>query len=313
MPGLDAAALLRRPLPTVRQGHAARDAVLYALGVGACVGADDLDWDHLPYVHGEPPRVVPTFCTVLGDPGFWMSAPDTGLDWRLLVHGEESVRWLAPIPAEGEVIAQHRVCRVEDRGAQRGSAFVVERLLRDAAGGQTLAVMRTTVVARGNGGWTPAGMPLMALGEPAEPAPPPLPQRAPDRVLLVPTDRRAPLLHRLNADPNPLHVDPVAARAAGFERPIMHGMCTFGTLALHLVQAWCGGEPVRLEALRARFTAPLYPGQRLRCEFWQQPEGLRFRVGVDGAGTVVLQDGWARLREPDTSAAGRAGPADPPA
>lgn len=303
MPGLDAAALLRRSLPTVRQRYAERDAALYALGVGACLDADELQWAHLPYVHGEPLRVVPTFCTVLGDPGFWMSAPDTGLDWRLLVHGEESVRWLAPIPAEGEVVARHRVCRVEDRGVKRGSAFVVERELLDASDGRVLAVMRSTVVARGNGGWTPDGSPALALGEPAEPATPPLPQRAPDRVLVVPTDRRAPLLHRLNADPNPLHVDPVAARAAGFERPIMHGMCTFGTLALHLVQAWCDGDPARLQALRARFTAPLYPGQRLRCEFWQQSEGLRFRVGVDGSSVIVLQDGWAQLREPEALSA----------
>ena len=292
---MDPQALLRRALPTVRQAWTHRDTILYALAVGAAQGQEAWDEGQLRFVHEPQLQALPTLCAVLGDPGFWMREPGSTLDWPRLVHGEESVEWFQPLPAQGEIVARHRVCRVEDRGAERGASFVVERWLTDATSGQPLARAWTTVVARGDGGFSPPDGPLQQLGEPAEAALPPLPTRSPDAVVTRATLAHQSLLYRQLADPNPLHVEPAAARRAGFERPILHGMCSFGILGLVVVNTFCDAQPARLAALRARFTAPLYPGETLVCEFWREDADLRFRVTARERGAAVLNQGWARL------------------
>ena len=262
---IDPEALLQRALPTMRQAWTTRETILYALAVGAGQHAEAWDETQLRFLYEPGLQALPTLCAVLGDPGFWMREPDSGLDWRRLVHGEESVRWLRPLPAVGEVVAKHRICRVADRGAERGAVFVVERQLEDARTGQAYSRAWTTVVARGDGGFSPPGAPLRQLGEAAEDALPPLPTRAPDVVVV---------------------------------RPILHGMCSFGVMGLLLVNTFCGAQPERLLTLRARFTAPLYPGETLACEFWRDAQTLRFRATARERGTVVLNQGWA-LVQPD--------------
>jgi len=295
---MDPQALLHCALPTVRQAWSTRDTILYALAVGAGQGDEPQDEEQLRFFHEPQLQALPTLCAVLGDPGFWMREAGSTLDWQRLVHGEESVQWFQPLPAQGEVIARHRVRRVEDRGAERGASFVVERLLDDVATGQLLCRAWSTVVARGDGGFSPPGGPLLQLGDPAEAALPPWPVRAADVVVTRPTLTHQSLLYRQLADPNPLHVEPSAAHHAGFERPILHGMCSFGVLALVVVNTFCNAQPARLAALRARFTAPLYPGETLRCEFWHLGDELRFRATARERQAVVLNHGWARLRLP---------------
>lgn len=293
----DPLALLLRELPTVRRRYEPRDTILYALGIGAAHGADAWDERHLRFVYEARLQALPTMCAMLGDPGFWMRDADTGLDWARLVHAEEDMQWPGVLPPHGDVTAHNRVVSVEDRGAGRGALFAVERELRDSASGQTLARSRTTVLARGNGGFGPADAPLQRFGDAAPPPLPPLPARAADRVLHRATATNLPLLYRLSADPNPLHVDPAAARRAGFERPIMHGMCTVGLLGLLLVQEFCDFDVARLAALRARFTSPLYPGETLQVEFWHDTDTVRFRATGVERGAVVLDLGQARLRD----------------
>lgn len=295
---IDPEALLQRALPTMRQAWTTRETILYALAVGAGQHAEAWDETQLRFLYEPGLQALPTLCAVLGDPGFWMREPDSGLDWRRLVHGEESVRWLRPLPAAGEVVAKHRICRVADRGAERGAVFVVERQLEDARTGQAYSRAWTTVVARGDGGFSPPGAPLRQLGEAAEDALPPLPTRAPDVVVVRPILAHQSLLYRQLSDLNPLHVEPAAARSAGFERPILHGMCSFGVMGLLLVNTFCGAQPERLLTLRARFTAPLYPGETLACEFWRDAQTLRFRATARERETVVLNQGWA-LVQPD--------------
>jgi acyl dehydratase len=304
-PPLDPAALLNRPLPEVRQRYTERDTILYALGIGAGHGADAWDERQLRFVYEPRLQALPTMCAVLGDPGFWMREPGTGLDWQRLLHGEEAMQWLRPLPPAGEVIGRNRVLRVEDRGAGRGAVFVVERALHDAATGELWTRSQTTVIARGDGGFSAPGGPLQQLGAPA-PAPlPRVPEGPPDRTLRRATATHLPLLYRLSGDPNPLHADPAVARQAGFERPIMHGMGSFGLLGLLLVDAFCDGNPARLAALAARFTAPLYPGETLRCEFWQRADTVQFRASAEERGVVVLNHGLARLHpaNPDSNPA----------
>jgi acyl dehydratase len=291
----DPLALLRRQLPTVRQRYEARDTILYALGVGAGHGTDTWDERHLRFVYEAQLQALPTMCAMLGDPGFWMRDADTGLDWARLVHAEEDMQWPGVLPPHGDVTGHNRVASVEDRGPGRGALFVVERKLVDSASGQTLARSRTSVLARGNGGFAGGDPARQRLGAAAPPPLPPWPARPADRVVRRATATHQPLLYRLSADPNPLHVDPAVARHAGFERPIMHGMCTFGLLGLLIVQEFCGFDAARLQALRARFTAPLYPGETLDCEFWRDADEVRFRATCVERGAVVLDLGRAQV------------------
>ena len=299
---IDPQALLRRALPSVRQTWTARDSILYALAVGAGQGAEAWDDTQLRFLWEQDLQALPTLASVLGDPGFWMRESDTGLTWQHLVHGEESVQWLHPLPAAGQVQATHRICRVEDRGASRGAAFVVERLLHDASSGRSYSRALTTVVARSDGGFSPSGGPLQSVGDAAEPALPPLPEREPDlRVTRALMSHQA-LLYRQLADPNPLHVQPAAARAAGFERPILHGMCSFGVVGLLIVNHFCHAQAAGLKAMRARFSAPLYPGETLQVDFWREGAVLRFRARPLGRDATALNHGWALLADPPPNA-----------
>ncbi|MFZ4479151.1 MAG: MaoC/PaaZ C-terminal domain-containing protein [Rhodoferax sp.] len=292
----DPQALLERALPSVRQRYEARDTILYGLGVGAAQGADAWDERHLRFVYEQNLQALPTLCAMLGDPGFWMREPDTALQWRSLVHGEQSMQWLRPLPAAAEVIGHNRVIRVQDRGEGRGALFVVEREICSAATGEVWVRCHTTVMARGNGGFSPAAGPLVSVGVTPAPAAPAMPERAPDHIIIRPTSTQQSLLYRLSSDLNPLHADPAVARAAGFPRPIMHGMCTLGILGLLLVCDFCEFDGSRLAALYARFTAALYPGETLRCEFWEQGDLVQFRATSIERNTIVLDRGWAQVR-----------------
>jgi len=292
---LDPEALLRRSLPTVRQCYEARDTIMYALGVGAAQGPDAWDERHLQFVYEERLQALPTMCAMLGDPGFWMREADTGLDWQGLVHSEQSMQWLRPLPPTGEIVGCNRVLRVEDRGLDRGAAFVVEREICAANTGECWVRSWMTVVARNNGGFSPVDGALLQLGVDAFTPLSSLPQRPADRVFLRAVAAHQPLLYRLSSDSNPLHVDPLVARQAGFDRPIMHGMCTFGLFGMLLVSEFCNFETHRLTEMRARFSAPLYPGETLQCEFWQTDRVLRFRGTAVDRGVVVLDRGLARI------------------
>ena len=295
---LDPQALLQRKLPSVRQRYEARDTILYALGVGAAQGSDAWDERHLRFVYEANLQALPTLCAMLGDPGFWMRESDTGLDWQSLVHGEQFMQWMTPLPAAAEVIGHNQVIRVEDRGAGRGALFVVERSICSALSGQCWVRSQTTVMARGNGGFSSPGEPLCSVGSPKMAAAAPMPQRPPDHSVSRNTVTQQPLLYRLSSDLNPLHADPAVARQAGFERPIMHGMCTFGMLGMLLVCEFCAFDCTRLSEMRARFTAPLYPGETIRCDFWQDGELVQFRATCIERDAVVLDFGLARIRPP---------------
>lgn len=287
--------LLHRLLPTVRQRFEARDTILYALGVGAAQGVDAWDERHLRFVYEDRLQALPTMCAMLGDPGFWMREPETGLDWGRLVHGEQSMQWLRVLPPAGEVIGRNRVLRIEDRGPDKGAVIVVERELCEADTGECWVRSWMTVIARGDGGFSPASGSLLQLGADAPTPLPALPTRPADRTLLRETAANQPLLYRLSSDPNPLHADPAVARQAGFERPIMHGMCTFGLFGMLLVSECCDFEAHRLSEMRARFSAPLYPGETLQCEFWEEAGLVRFRGTAVERGVVVLDRGVARI------------------
>ncbi len=269
-----------------------RDAILYALGLNAGAnGIDDAALQCLYEAHG--PAVLPTMACVMASPGSWMrSVPGLGIDFGKLLHGEQCLEVHAPLPAEGVVIGRSRVVRLVDKGVGKGALMHVERQLFGSDGSTRLATIEQTLFLRGDGGFSGGD----AASDPPAPAPEAMPDREPDMVLERPTSLTQALLYRLSGDLNPLHADPAIARAAGFHRPILHGLATFGMAGLAATDAAAAGHPHRVRALRARFTSPVYPGERLRFSFWRCSDTRwAFRCHGAESGRAVLDHGWLGL------------------
>lgn len=266
----------------IEQVYTADDAILYALGAG--YGLDPLDERQLRFVVEGDQLVAPTYAVVLGSPGFWARDPALGLDWVRLLHADQALELLGPLPPSGAVVGTTRVTRVVDRG-EKGAWVSTERTVRDAATGVVVARALATVCLRGDGGF--------AGGDEPPPGPPATPDRSPDIAVDLPTSVQSALVYRLSGDRNPLHADPAVARAAGFERPILHGLCTFAVAGHALVRALCDYEPARLKRTFARFSAPVLPGDTLRTEIWRDGDDLRFRTRAIERDVVVLSHGSA--------------------
>lgn len=282
---IDHERLLAREFPELEQAWTPRTAMVYALGVG--LGHDPLDEGQLAFVYEKALRVLPTFGSVLAGPGLWIREPDTGLDWEHVLHGEQGMEFLAPLPAAGRVRARTRVTGIVDKGTGRGALVYTERTGVDADSGQALFRVTHTSFARNDGGF----------GGPSGPVRPahPLPQRAPDLVCDLPTVPQQALLFRLNGDPNPHNADPRAAAEAGFERPILQGLCTYGIAGHAVLRSCCGYDPARLRTLSVRLSAPVVPGETVRTELWVDGAVVSFRSLVPARGVVVLNNGRADL------------------
>ncbi len=187
---------------------------------------------------------------VLGWPGFWIRNEETGVEWHKILHGEPGLTLHRPLPVAGTVIGRTRIKDIVDKGAQRGALMFTERNILDKESGAEIATLTSAAVIRGDGG----------LGGPSgpRPAPHPIPHRPADAVLDLATLPQPALIYRFSGDMNPLHADPKNAAAAGFARPIHHGLCSFGIAGRAVLKLACGNHPVRLEHMQARFTAPAF-------------------------------------------------------
>ena len=278
----------------VRHSYTAKDTILYALGLG--LGADPMDPAQLRLTYEKELQTLPTMAAVLASPGFWMKErTELGIDYLKLVHGEQSVTVHEPLPAAATLIGRSRVLRIVDKGEGKGALLHVEKALHDVQTDRLMAVAEQVLFLRGDGGFS-KGMDVPA-GSPAEPLPA-TPARAPDAVWDWPIRRDAALLYRLSGDLNPLHVDPAVAARAGFERPILHGLATYGMAGYGLVHLVCQDDPRRLVSMRARLTAPVFPGETLRLQVWKMTDqACAFRALVVERDMQVLGHGWATLKE----------------
>jgi acyl dehydratase len=277
------------PFKDIEQRYSERDTMLYALGVG--IGHDPTDRGALRFVYEDGLQALPTLAVVLGYPGFWAKDPATGIDWVKVLHGEQSLELHAPLPAAGTVIGKSRVTALVDKGATKGALMYSERDIVDATSGQLLAVSRSVSFLRGDGGFA-------AAGQKSDDAPPPraaTPATPPDHVCELQTRPESALIYRLSGDYNPVHADPAVARSAGFERPILHGLCSFGVTGHALLKTLCGWDASRLKEIGCRFSSPVYPGETLRVEMWQHGEAVQFRTWAVQRNLVVLSHGSARV------------------
>jgi len=282
---IDYEKLLNWRVPEIVHTYTKRDTMLYALGIG--LGGDPVDHGQLRYVYEPELVAMPSMAVVLGYPGFWLKDPGTGVDWKRVVHGEQSLRILNPLPVEGTVVGTTRVEAIVDKGADKGAIIHSRRDISDRESGEALATVSMSTFCRGDGGF----------GGPAGPSPKPhaLPARPPDLSCDLTTMPQAALLYRLNGDYNPLHADPEVAMAAGFDRPILHGLCTFGAATHAILRSCCGYDPLALHAIEARFSAPVYPGETIRTEIWREGDDVSFRAGAIERDVVVLNNGRAEL------------------
>lgn len=274
----------------VRHDYAPRDTMLYALGLG--LGADPLDERQLRFVYEKELAALPTMAAVLASPGFWMrERREIGIDFMKLVHGEQALRLHAPLPPSGTVLGRTRVTRVVDKGEGKGAVLHVEKELADAEG-RALATVESVYFLRGDGGFSRADG---RSDEAAAPAPA-TPEGAPEHVLELPTRPDQALLYRLSGDLNPLHAEPAFAAKVGFAKPILHGLATWGIAGRGLLEAHAGLDAARLVAMRARLSAPVYPGETIRLESWRNGNEVAFRARALERDVLVLTHGRAELR-----------------
>lgn len=276
--------------PDIPVDYTERDTMLYALGLG--MGVDPMDAGALRFVYEKDLQAVPTMATAMGTPGIWWRDQRTGADPVKLVHGEQDVRLLRPLPARGSLISRNRVVSITDKGAGKGAIAVVLRTLVDTASGETIAESRNVTFLRGDGGFSEKG----GVSDPGPEPLPAVPERPADIEVSYDVRPEAALVYRLSGDVNPLHADPEIARKAGFDRPILHGLCTYGMAARGVIQHVLGWDARRLKRIAVRFTSPVWPGETVRYEFWREgPTLLRLRASVDARKVVVLNNGLVEI------------------
>jgi len=285
---IDYARLKNRPFKDVESTYSHSDTMLYALSVG--LGSDPTDAGQLKFVYEEGLKALPTMSLVLADPGFWLREPDTGIDWPQVLYGEVGMELHAPLPACTAVIGKTTINEIVDKGPGKGALIYTTRRVVERDSGKLLCTLDSTYFCRTDGGFGGASGPTRV--------PHALPERHCDEVCDLRTLRQSALLYRLTGDFNPLHVDPAVAGRAGFDRPILHGLCTFGVAGHALLKTLCHYEADRTIRMRARFSKPVFPGETVRTEIWREGRGRAgFRCRALERNTVVLDNGFYEYHE----------------
>jgi acyl dehydratase len=255
-----------------------KDCLLYALGVGA--GMTDPTGFELEFTTENSQeitqRVLPTFPVVVQSGGGRGFADIGTFNPAMLVHGEQSVQLHGSLPVQGTISAVTTVTGIYDKGS--GAVVAMETKATDAATGRPLWTTTNSAFIRGEGGWGGDRGPSGTVE---------FPDRAPDHSVTYVTRPDQALLYRLCGDRNPLHSDPKFAAMGGFDKPILHGLCSFGFTGRALLHALCGSDPDRFVSMAARFSKPVFPGQDLQVSMWVKGEGRAlFRTSTD-AGVVI--------------------------
>jgi acyl dehydratase len=279
---LNADAILAHQFETYEQVITDKDAMLFALSIG--LGRDPMDASELPWVYEEGLKVFPTQPIVLGHPGPWMTDPKFGINRQMLVHGTQHLEVLGDLVPGAPFLASNRVLQLVDKGAESGGIIITERTLVDKRSGAPLARIESGTFCRADGGF--GGQRQLARDFRA------VPERPANLSIAMLTDPNQALWYRLNGDRNPLHASPAFAARAGFPRPILHGLCTFSVVAHGLMKLTPGKA---LRTIECRFSKPVYPGETIRVEAWNEADGTAFRARVDQREVVVLDRGFAQF------------------
>jgi acyl dehydratase len=279
---LDAIGSVSEP---IERTWSSKDALLYAVAVGAGTPdtADELEFT-TENSRDVAQRVLPTLCVLLGAGGGFR---DIGsFNPAMLVHAEQAIELHQPLPVEGRVTVTGTLVDILDK--RSGALIVSEARAVDAATGAPVFTSRSSAFIRGEGGFAGAAgsTPRAPL-----PDPPVIPDRAPDHAVTYATLPSQALLYRLCGDRNPLHSDPSFARLAGFDRPILHGLCTYGFTGRALLHTLCGSDPARFASMAGRFTSPVFPGESLTVQMWREDDTTASFRTVASSGATVIDRG----------------------
>jgi len=262
------------------QSHSwdSKDALLYAVGVGAGTGELAFTTENTQDV---PQRVLPTFPVIIGANKAAAMAAIGGFNPALLVHGGEAIELFGEIPVAGTVTTVGKVAAIYDK--TKSAVVIIEGTSTLEGSSEPLFKATTTVVLRGEGGWGGDRGPSLKTAPP---------EKAPDHSVTYQTSPDQALIYRLSGDRNPLHSDPSFAAMGGFDRPILHGLCTYGFTGRALLHELAGGDPARFKAIDGRFSDPVYPGEALTVNMWATDESGVFTFQTTGSdGRVVLDGG----------------------
>ena len=263
-----------------------REVMLYALGIG--MGSDPMDERELQFVNEafatpKPLKVVPTFASVC----VWGARPvPIDLNRVMVVDGERDITFHKSIPVAAKVTADARVRGVYDKGKEKGAVIQNEVVVRDGDGSKIITIVSSSF-ARGDGGF---GGPSDGMPEPHQ-----VPRRLPDRSVDIAIRPDQALIYRLSGDRNPLHSDPEFARRAGFPKPILHGMCTYGLTCRAVLQTYADYDPSAFRRHRARFSAPVFPGETISVDLWKDGNSISFEAHVRERNVTVVKNGQSLL------------------
>src|ERR1700730_9857189 len=247
-----------------------------------------MDAKELPFVYEKSLRIIPSQASVIAYPGAWLMDPALGIDYVKVLHGEQGIVFERPLEPTATVRGEYEVLGVDDKGPGKGAVISFEKRIVDAKAGAIICRVRSTYFLRGDGG----------CGSWKQPAtvPSALPDRAADRGIDLPTLPPQAAASRLARGSKTCHTVPEVAAKAGFAKPILHGLCTFGIACFGLVQHLCAGDPARLAEIFVRFSLPVYPGDTIRLELFEEQDSWGCRARTKERDEVVLDRGLVRLK-----------------
>jgi acyl dehydratase len=262
-------------LPETSFEYTDRDVMLYAVGVGAT---------ELDFVFERNLKALPSFAVIAGFPAMMGLVSTVEINPVMLLHGEQRIKLIKPIPTEGKLTTSGKVASVYDKG--KGALMQVEAETKDEQG-EVLFVNRSGVFLRGAGGFG---------GERGPEAGNKAPDRAPDKSVEMQTLPIQAMIYRLSGDRNPLHVDPAFAKMAGYDTPILHGLCTYGHVGRAVLSEYCDNDPARMTGLEVRFSGVVFPGDSIITEMWDEGDGRIVFQAKTQRGDVVISNAAATVK-----------------